>query len=97
METDPDVISLDIIMPGFDGLDFLEKIMQYRPTPAVIVSTIAQAGSPIDRRARELGALGMIDKEDLGLYKSLENAKLKYLAPLKAAAMSILKEGVKDF
>ena len=92
LEDAPDVISLDIIMPGLDGLDFLEKIMRYKPTPVVIVSTIAKAGSAIDRRARELGAIGVIDKEELGLYKGLENAKLKYLAPLKAAAMSILKE-----
>ena len=91
LETDPDVISLDIIMPGMDGLDFLEKIMQYKPKPVVIVSTIAKAGSPIVQRARALGAAGIIDKEELGLYKGLENPRLKYLAALKAAAMSIMR------
>ena len=92
LETDPDVISLDIIMPGLDGLDFLAKIMQYKPTPVVIVSTIAKAGSAIDKRARELGALGVIDKEKLGLYKKNEGDQFNFLAVLKAAAMSILRE-----
>ena len=91
LETDPDVISLDIIMPGLDGLDFLAKVMQYNPTPVVIVSTIAKAGSAIDHRARKLGALGVVDKESLGLYKENESAQLNFLAVLKAAAMSILR------
>lgn len=90
LDTDPDVISLDIIMPGLDGLDFLEKIMKYKPTPIVICSTIAKAGSKIALRAKELGALGVIDKEELGLYKGDGAPQFKYLAPLKAAAMSIL-------
>jgi len=91
LETDPDVISLDIIMPGMDGLDFLEKIMQYKPRPVVIVSTIAKAGSPTVNRAKEIGAAGVLDKDELGLYKGSENPRLKYLATLKAAAMSIVK------
>jgi len=91
LEFDPDVISLDIIMQGMSGLDFLEKVMKYRPKPVVIVSTIAKAGSPIAKRAKALGAVGVIDKEDLGLYKGPKGVRLKYLAVLKAAATSILK------
>ncbi|MBF0489574.1 MAG: response regulator [Candidatus Omnitrophica bacterium] len=90
VEMDPDIISLDIIMPGLDGLDFLKKIMQYKPKPVVIVSTIAQVGSAIERRAKELGAVGVIDKEDLELYKFQDSSKLKYIVALKAASMSIV-------
>ncbi|MGB7371289.1 response regulator, partial [Erythrobacter sp.] len=43
---DPDVITLDIEMPGMDGLSFLEKIMTLRPTPVIIVSGAAQVGNP---------------------------------------------------
>src|SRR3546814_16388110 len=34
-ELDPDVITLDIAMPGMSGLDFLEKTMTLRPPPAM--------------------------------------------------------------
>jgi len=89
---EPDVISLDIIMPGLNGLDFLEKIMRYRPTPVVIVSTIAKIGSPTTQRARKLGALGIIDKEELEIYKGIKGARIKYLAALKTAAKTIVNE-----
>lgn len=35
---DPDVITLDLNMPGMSGLEFLERLMRLRPTPAVILS-----------------------------------------------------------
>jgi len=96
LELDPDVISLDIIMPGLDGLDFLEKLMQYRPKPVVIVSTIAKAGSPIALRAKKLGAVGVIDKEDMDLYMDVPQANRNYLAAIKAAAMSIVGVNRRD-
>ena len=88
LELDPDVISLDIIMPGLDGLGFLEKLMKYKPKPVVIVSTIAKAGSPIAARAKKLGAVCAIDKEELSLYKGPSYARNKYLAALKTASLS---------
>ncbi|RYY05414.1 MAG: response regulator, partial [Alphaproteobacteria bacterium] len=39
----PDVITLDVEMPGMNGLDFLERLMRLRPTPVVMVSTLTQA------------------------------------------------------
>ncbi len=88
LELDPDVISLDIIMPGLDGLGFLEKLMKYKPKPVVIVSTIAKAGSPVAARAKKLGAVCAIDKEELSLYKGPSYARNKYLAALKTASLS---------
>ena len=42
---DPDVITLDIEMPRMDGIQFLKLIMERRPRPVIIVSTLTQAGS----------------------------------------------------
>ncbi len=53
----PDVVTLDIEMPGMNGLDFLEKVMRLRPTPVVIVSTLTQEGTNATMRALELGAV----------------------------------------
>lgn len=91
LELDPDVISLDIIMPKLDGLKFLEKIMQYKPMPVVIVSTIAKDKSPIRDKAIKLGAVAVIDKDSLEIYKGIETAKQDYIPALRTAANTNVK------
>ncbi len=61
----PDVVTLDIEMPGMNGLDFLEKIMTLRPTPVIIVSGSTQQGAEITARALTLGAIDCYAKADL--------------------------------
>ena len=60
----PDVVTLDIEMPGMNGLDFLEKIMTLRPTPVIIVSGSTQEGSDVTARALALGAVDCYAKSD---------------------------------
>jgi len=85
---DPDVITLDIIMPKMSGLEFIRKLMKYYPKPVVIISTIAKVGSKIQKMALSAGASDVIDKESLSIYGGLEKAKSLLLPRLKAAAMS---------
>ena len=54
---DPDVVTLDIEMPGMSGLDFLERLMRLRPTPVVIVSGLTQQGAEITATALSMGAV----------------------------------------
>ncbi|WP_454797531.1 chemotaxis-specific protein-glutamate methyltransferase CheB [Novosphingobium lindaniclasticum] len=61
---DPDVVTLDIEMPGMNGLDFLEKIMTLRPTPVIVVSGATQEGSEVTARALGLGAVDCYAKYD---------------------------------
>ncbi len=59
--TKPDVITMDIHMPGMNGLDATRRIMETRPTPIVIVSAIldtAEAATTFD--ALEAGALAVV-------------------------------------
>lgn len=63
-QLNPDVVTLDIEMPGMNGLDFLEKIMTLRPTPVIIVSGSTQKGNEITARALALGAVDCYSKSD---------------------------------
>ena len=63
-ELNPDVVTLDIEMPGMNGLDFLEKIMSLRPMPVVVVSGITRKGADTTIRALELGAVDCYAKPD---------------------------------
>ncbi len=58
----PDVITLDIEMPGMNGLEFLEKIMRLRPMPVVMLSTLTGKGAEATIRALELGAFDCYEK-----------------------------------
>ena len=58
----PDVITLDVEMPGMNGLEFLTKIMTLRPMPVVMVSTLTEAGSNTAIKALEIGAVDCVVK-----------------------------------
>lgn len=62
----PDVITLDVEMPGVDGLTFLQKLMIANPIPAIMVSALTAKGTSAAVRALELGAFDVIGKPDFG-------------------------------
>jgi two-component system chemotaxis response regulator CheB len=90
LECDPDVLCLDIIMPRMDGLTFLKRIMQFKPIPTIIVSTIAKEGSAMERNVREAGAVDVIDKERLEIYRGPEIVNRLLLPRLRAAAATVV-------
>lgn len=58
----PDVITLDIEMPRMDGLTFLTKLMQHRPLPVIIISSVAQSNCDIAVEAMRRGAVEVLTK-----------------------------------
>ncbi|TPW29029.1 protein-glutamate methylesterase/protein-glutamine glutaminase [Pararhizobium mangrovi] len=59
---DPDVVTLDVEMPGMNGIAFLDKIMRLRPTPVIMVSSFTEPGAAAALDALALGAFDCIGK-----------------------------------
>ncbi|PIE07303.1 MAG: chemotaxis response regulator protein-glutamate methylesterase [Rhodobacterales bacterium] len=62
----PDVMTLDVEMPGMSGIEFLERLMRARPMPVIMLSTLTGAGSDASVRALSLGAVDCVEKPHFG-------------------------------
>ncbi len=59
----PEVISMDIRLPGMTGFEATRKIMSHRPTPIVVVSaSIESQDLNISMNALKAGALSVVEK-----------------------------------
>jgi len=84
----PDVLVLDVEMPRMDGITFLRKIMAERPTPAIICSTLTEAGAAVTLEALAAGAVGVFTKARLGLKESLQQLSSELIRQIEQAARS---------
>lgn len=68
----PDVITLDFEMPVMDGLSALKLIMQQRPVPVLMLSSMTTEGARITLDSLDAGAVDYLPKvfEDFSHYSS---------------------------
>lgn len=85
----PDVVILDVEMPGLNGLEFLDRLMRLRPTPVVMFSTLTQRGCDVSIEALSLGAVDCIAKPG----NADEVARLRHTLPaaIRTAAQARLR------
>jgi len=101
LELSPDVVTLDVEMPGMSGIEFLKELLPRKSVPVVVVSSL-----PINALdALDAGAVDFVRKPVAGVPNSLESflqemrekiriaskAKVRRL-PLKSATTSLLSK-----
>ncbi len=62
VESDFNVITMDINMPVMDGITSLEEIMKQNPTPVIMVSSLVSSDAEPTMKAFELGAIDCVAK-----------------------------------
>ena len=88
----PDVITLDIEMPKVDGLRFLEVLMNAKPTPVVMISTLTEKGAEATLRSLELGAIDFVAKPKIGVAQSMAEYHELIVDKIRTAARSNVKK-----
>ncbi len=58
----PDIITLDVEMPGMNGLEFLDWLIPNYPTPVIMLSSHTKKGAEITLDALQKGAMDFIEK-----------------------------------
>ncbi|MDR1520644.1 MAG: chemotaxis response regulator protein-glutamate methylesterase [Planctomycetota bacterium] len=83
----PDVITLDIEMPKMDGITFLKKLMEWYPTPVIIVSGLTPKGCSLSLEALDLGAVDVIEKPALTNERAMTDFSTRLIDTVKAASL----------
>ncbi len=90
-ELNPDVLTLDLEMPRMDGITFLRLLMEHRPMPVVVLSSLTQRGSEYALEALRLGAVDVLGKPSGSA--SFGNLGPPLIAMVKAAAGARIRRG----
>jgi two-component system chemotaxis response regulator CheB len=90
-EWQPDVVTLDINMPEMDGLTALSLMMEARPTPVVMVSSLTERGAIATFEALALGAVDFIAKPGGTISLSIQSIADELIQKVRTAARSQLR------
>jgi two-component system chemotaxis response regulator CheB len=81
----PDVVTLDLMMPGLDGVGFLKRQMAARPIPVVVCSITHESGA-VALEALEAGAVDFVQKPTALATDRIFEMGDELIAKVKAAA-----------
>jgi two-component system chemotaxis response regulator CheB len=84
-ELKPGVVTLDLEMPGMNGIDTLKEIMRRQPLPVIVFSSHSTEGATVTMKALGLGAFDFVTKPKDASAHMTETAR-ELIAKVKAAA-----------
>jgi two-component system, chemotaxis family, protein-glutamate methylesterase/glutaminase len=85
---DPDVVTLDVEMPGLGGLETLRRIMAQAPRPVIMVSSATALETEVTFRALAAGAFDYVPKQLSTATLDILHISTHLIAKIKAAAQS---------
>jgi len=85
---DPDVVTLDVEMPGLNGLETLRAVMIQFPRPVIMVSAVTESDAEITFDALAAGAFDYIPKQLSSSSLEIHHIRSDLVAKLRAAAGS---------
>jgi two-component system chemotaxis response regulator CheB len=83
---DPQVVTLDVQMPGMDGLTCLGQIMIEAPRPVVMISSLTAEGADATLEAIELGAVDFVAKPSGTVSLEIDRLRPVLVEKVRAAA-----------
>jgi two-component system chemotaxis response regulator CheB len=78
-------------MPRLDGLSFLKRLMQFRPTPVVMISALTTEGADSTLQALEMGAVDFFCKPKLDREQEWLALRNEVIAKVKAATLAYIR------
>ncbi len=87
LSLNPDVVTLDIMMPEMDGIESLKVMMERCPVPVLVLSQFTHEGAELTLKALQLGAMDFVDKSTRGLMDFIALAS-EIVSKVKAIARS---------
>ena len=92
-ELKPRVVTLDLEMPGMNGIDTLKEIMRKHPLPVIVFSSHSTEGATVTMKALGLGAFDFVTKPKDPSAHMAETAR-ELIAKIRAAAECRVKPRV---
>ena len=83
----PQVVTLDLEMPGLNGIDTLKEIMRRWRLPVIVVSSHSTAGASITLKALALGAFDFVAKPP-DVFARMPEIAAELIKKIQAAAQS---------
>ncbi len=85
---DPDVVTLDVNMPGLDGLGALRCIMNQFPRPVIMVSAVTEKDAEATLEALSAGAFDCLPKQLSPSSLEIAHIRNELISKIRAAAQS---------